>query len=256
MQYRPDCSWFEMIELRNISKSFNGIPVLEGINLEVEDREVLTIMGQSGAGKSVLIKIIIGLLAPDGGRIILDGVDITDYTEDQMNETVRTKIGMVYQYDALWDSMSIGDNLKLALRIKKDLSERDMDLKVRESLDMVELPDVQSQFPEELSGGMKKRIAVARAIIMKPKYIVYDEPTTGLDPVLTNTIDNLIVKLNKEQNITSLVISHDIRSAEKISDVVSMIHKGKIVHTCRAAELWSQHNDTFNKFIHGDSNFG
>lgn len=244
-----------MIELKDISKFFNDTAVLDGVSLEVNDGEVLTIIGQSGAGKSVLMKIIIGLLSPDGGRIIIDGDDVTDYTETQMNETVRTKIGMVYQYDALWDSMSIGDNLKLALRIKKDLSEEDMDIEVKESLDMVELPDVGRQFPEELSGGMKKRIAVARAIIMKPKYIVYDEPTTGLDPVLINTIDNLIVKLNREQNITSLVISHNVRSAERISDRITMIHKGKVVHTCKAAEMWNQNNETFNKFINGDTGF-
>lgn len=244
-----------MIELKDISKFFNDTAVLDGVSLEVNDGEVLTIIGQSGAGKSVLMKIIIGLLSPDGGRIIIDGDDVTDYTETQMNETVRTKIGMVYQYDALWDSMSIGDNLKLALRIKKDLSEENMDIEVKESLDMVELPDVGRQFPEELSGGMKKRIAVARAIIMKPKYIVYDEPTTGLDPVLINTIDNLIVKLNREQNITSLVISHNVRSAERISDRITMIHKGKVVHTCKAAEMWNQNNETFNKFINGDTGF-
>lgn len=244
-----------MIELRNISKSFGGNVVLDGVNLEIRDGEVLTVIGQSGAGKSVLMKIMLGLVVPDEGRIIVDDVDVTDYTEEQMNETVRTKIGMVYQYDALWDSMTIGDNLKLALRIRKDFTEEEMELKVRESLDMVELPDVEDEFPEELSGGMKKRIAVARAIIMNPKYIVYDEPTTGLDPVLINTIDNLVVKLNKEQSITSLVISHDVRSAEKISDRVCMIHGGKMIHTCSANELWNQDNQLFNKFIHGDTRF-
>lgn len=244
-----------MIELKNITKSFSGTVVLDKLDMDLNDGEVLTIIGQSGAGKSVLIKIIIGLITPDEGKILLDGEDITDYTEDRMNKSVRMKIGMVYQYDALWDSMSIGENLKLALRIKKELSEAEMDRKVKESLEMVELPGVENDFPEELSGGMKKRIAVARAIIMKPKYIVYDEPTTGLDPVLTNTIDNLIIKLNKEQKITSLVISHNVRSAEMISDRISMIHKGKIIHTCRANELWAQQDETFNKFIHGDMTF-
>lgn len=244
-----------MIEVINLSKSFNDTVVLNGLSIELHDGEILSVIGQSGAGKSVMMKAILGLIKPDSGQILIDGEDITDYTEDRMNEKVRIKIGMVYQYDALWDSMTIGDNLKLGLKIKRNLSEEEMDFKVKESLGMVELPDIEREYPEELSGGMRKRIAVARAIIMKPRYIIYDEPTTGLDPVLTNTIDNLIIKLNKEQNITSLVISHDIRSAEKISDRVSMLYKGQIVNTCNAEDIWNQDNELFNKFVQGDVSF-
>lgn len=244
-----------MIEVINLSKSFNDAVVLDGLSIELRDGEILSVIGQSGAGKSVLMKAILGLIKPDAGQILIDGEDITGYSEDQMNEKVRIKIGMVYQYDALWDSMTIGDNLKLGLKIKRNLSEEEMDLKVRESLGMVELPDIENEYPEELSGGMRKRIAVARAIIMKPRYIIYDEPTTGLDPVLINTIDDLIIKLNKEQNITSLVISHDIRSAEKISDRVSMLYKGQIVNTCNAEDVWNQDNELFNKFVQGDVSF-
>ena len=228
---------------------------MNGLELTLKDNEVLTIIGRSGAGKSVLLKIIIGLINPDEGKIFIDGEEITNYTEDEMNEKVRIKIGMVYQYDALWDSMTIGENLKLGLKIKKSFSEEEMNKKVKESLDMVEMPDIQNDYPEELSGGMKKRIAIARAIIMNPKYLIYDEPTTGLDPVLTNTIDNLIVKLNKEREITSLVISHDIGSAEKISHRIGMIHNGKIINICSADKLWEQDDETFNKFIKGDINF-
>lgn len=244
-----------MIEIRNLSKSFNDAVVLDGLNIELHDGEVLSVIGQSGAGKSVLIKVIVGLIKADAGQILVDGEDITEYTEDQMNEKVRIKIGMVYQYDALWDSMTIGENLKLGMRIKKDFSEDEMDLKVKDSLNMVELPDIENEYPEELSGGMRKRIAVARAIIMDPKYIIYDEPTTGLDPVLTNTIDDLIMKLNSEENITSLVISHDIRSAAKISNRVSMLYKGKIIHTCSAEDIWNQDNELFNKFVQGDVSY-
>lgn len=244
-----------MVEIINLSKSFNGNVVLDGLNLNLKESEVHSVIGQSGVGKSVLIKTIIGLLKPDFGKIIIDDEDVTDYTEDQLNERIRIKIGVVYQNGALWDSMTIGENLKLVLKIKKVLLEEEMDLKVKESLEMIELPDFENKYPEELSGGMKKRISVARAIILKPKYIIYDEPTTGLDPVLINTIDNLIIKLNKEQNITSLVISHNIKSAERISDRISMIYNGKIIHTCTADNLWEQENEKFNKFIHGDISF-
>lgn len=241
-----------MVEIRNISKSFENNIVLDRLNLELKDHEVHSVIGESGAGKSVMIKIIIGLIKPDRGKIIIDDEDITDYTENQLNERVRLKIGMVYQNGALWDSMTIGENLKLVLQLKKVLSEEEINLKVKESLEMVEMPDFENKYPEELSGGMKRRISIARAIILKPKYIIYDEPTTGLDPVLINTIDNLIIKLNEEQDITSLIISHNIKSAERISNRISMIYQGKIIHTCDAEELWNQDNEIFNKFIHGD----
>ena len=244
-----------MVELIDISKSFNGTVVLNELNLILNDYEVHSLIGQSGVGKTVLIKIILGLIRPDKGRVFIDGEDVTNYSEDEMNEHVRTKIGMVYQNGALWDSMTIGENLKLVLQIKKVISEEEINLKVKESLELVEMPDFENKYPEELSGGMKKRIAVARAIILKPKYIIYDEPSTGLDPVLTNTIDDLITKLNKEQKITSLVISHNIKSAEKISDRISMLYNGKIIHTCNAKEIWNQDDEIFNKFIHGDTSF-
>jgi phospholipid/cholesterol/gamma-HCH transport system ATP-binding protein len=244
-----------MVEIKNLTKSFNSHNVLDGLNLRINDKELFSIIGQSGVGKSVLIKIIIGLIPPDSGEIFIDDDKVTGYLEDQLNEKVRIKIGMVYQHDALWDSMTIGENLKLGLKIKKELSEKEMNSKVKDSLKLVDLPDVEDRYPEELSGGMKKRAAIARAIIMNPKYIIYDEPTSGLDPVLTNTVNNLIKKLNKERSVTSLVISHNIESAEKISDRIGMIYKGKIIHTCKAEDLWDQDNEIFNKFIHGDIDF-
>ncbi len=244
-----------MVEIKNISKSFNGNSVLTDLSMELNDHEIFSIIGRSGGGKSVLIKILIGLLNADSGKILLDGEEITNFTETEMNEKVRVKIGMVYQHDALWDSMTIGENLKLGLKIKKELSEKEMDQRVKESLEKVELSNIEKEYPAELSGGMKKRIAIARAIIMNPEYLIYDEPTAGLDPVLTNSINNLILKLNKERKITTLVISHDIKSAENISDRIGMIYNGKIIHTCSADKLWEQDNETFNQFIHGDTNF-
>jgi phospholipid/cholesterol/gamma-HCH transport system ATP-binding protein len=244
-----------MVELKNISKSFNNTKVLNNLNFQLLDNEVHSVIGQSGAGKTVLIKIIIGLMKPESGRVIVNDEDITDYTEEQLNEKVRMNIGIVYQNGALWDSMTIGENLRLVLKLKKSFSEEEIDRKVKDSLEMVDLPHLENKYPDELSGGMKKRIAIARAIILKPEYIIYDEPTTGLDPVLINTIDNLILKLNKEQNITSLVISHNLKSAETISNRVSMIYNGEIIQTCNSEDLWDQDNDAFNKFIHGDVDF-
>lgn len=244
-----------MVELKNISKSFNNTKVLNNLNFQLLDNEVHSVIGQSGAGKTVLIKIIIGLMKPESGKVIVNDEDITDYTEEQLNEKVRMNIGIVYQNGALWDSMTIGENLRLVLKLKKSFSDEEINRKVKDSLEMVDLPHLENKYPDELSGGMKKRIAIARAIILKPEYIIYDEPTTGLDPVLINTIDNLITKLNKEQNITSLVISHNLKSAETISNRVSMIYNGEIIQTCNSGDLWDQDNDIFNKFIHGDVDF-
>ncbi len=244
-----------MVELKDISKSFGSNKVLDELNLKIRDKEVHTVIGQSGVGKSVLMKILIGLIRPDSGKILVDDQDISDYTEDELNEKIRIKIGVVYQNGALWDSLTIGENLKLVLKIKKNIEEEEMESMVKESLEMVDLPDLEDKYPEELSGGMKKRISIARAMILKPKYIIYDEPGTGLDPVLTNMVDDMIIKLNEEHEITSLVISHDIKSAEKISDKISMLYKGKIINTCTADELWDQENEKFNKFINGDEDF-
>ena len=244
-----------MVEIQNISKAFGSNQVLKELSLEVRDKEIHTVIGQSGVGKSVLMKIIIGLIPPDSGRVVMDGQDITKLNEDELNEKIRVKIGVVYQNGALWDSLTIGENLKLVLKLKKHIKKEDMDSMVKESLEMVELPDLQDKFPEELSGGMKKRISVARAMILKPEYIIYDEPGTGLDPVLTNMVDEMISKLNKEQEITSLVISHNIKSAEKISDRISMIYNGRIINTCDADQLWEQDNEKFNKFINGEKDF-
>lgn len=244
-----------MVEIKNLSKSFNNNKILDQLNLSIFEGEILSIIGESGVGKSVLIKCLIGLIKPDSGEIFIDGEEITNLTEEELNKRIRTKMGMVYQYGALWDSLTVAENIKLGLKFKRHLSESEMEKITDEILELVGLPEVKNKYPDELSGGMNKRISIARAIVMKPKYLIYDEPTTGLDPVLTNIIDDIIIKLNKELKITSLVISHNIHSAETISDRVGMLYQGKIIHLCDADKIWEQDNKIFNQFIHGDVKF-
>lgn len=241
-----------MLEIKDLKKSFGKNTVLDGVNLTIREGEIVSVIGMSGTGKSVLLKNIIGLLEPDEGRIIFDGQDITDYSEQQYNHYVRPYMSMVFQQGALWDSMTVGENIDLALKIQKHLTPEERRKRIRESLKMVGLPPIENEYPEELSGGMIKRVAIARAIATHPRYLLYDEPTTGLDPVLTTMIDELILKLNRELGTTSLVISHDISSVEKISNRVAMLHRGKIILECPVEEMWHQQNKIFNQFIHGE----
>lgn len=241
-----------MVKIEHLHKEFDGKIVLDDVNLLWNDGEVLTIVGMSGSGKSVLLKSIIGLITPDSGKIFLDDQEISNYTEDEYNHFVRSQMSMVFQEGALWDSMTVGENVGLALRIHKHLSEKVRSKIVAETLEMVGLSHIENEYPEELSGGMIKRVAIARSIAIRPKYLLYDEPTTGLDPVLSNTINNLIVTLNQELNISSLVISHDVDSVQKISTRVAMLYKGNIILTCSSKEMWQQKNNIFNNFIHGN----
>lgn len=243
-----------MIEIKNLYKSFAKLEVLKGANLTVQDGEIHTIIGKSGTGKSVLIKTIIGLICPDKGEIIIDGNLISTYSEKQLNESIRPYVSFVFQEGALWDSLTIGQNIDLALGIRKLLSPDERKTCIVESLDLVGLDNVKDKYPEQLSGGMLKRVAIARAIATRPKYLLYDEPTTGLDPVLSNVINSLIKELNDNLGVTSLIISHDIVGTEKISDRVSMLHEGKIILTCDTKDIWKQENKIFNDFITGKVN--
>ncbi len=240
-----------MIKIKNLHKAFGSKRVLDGVSLTVNEGEIFSIIGKSGTGKSVLLKTIIGLIEQDSGSVEIDGIDTTDFTEDDFNKYVRPKAAMVFQEGALWDSMTIEENIDLALQIQKHLSESERKKLILESLEMVDLHDVLNIYPEELSGGMMKRVAIARAVAMKPKYLLYDEPTTGLDPVLSNVINSLIKKLNDELKITSLIISHDIKGVESISDRVGMLYEGKIITVCKASEMWEEENEIFKNFIRG-----
>ena len=240
-----------MIKIQQLYKSFDKLDVLKGVDLNINDGEILSVIGKSGVGKSVLIKSIINLIEPDSGKIIIDNIDVTGFSEKQFNKNIRPKFSYVFQNGALWDSLTVGGNIDLALQIERRLDEAERKRRIKESLRLVELADIENVYPDELSGGMLKRASIARAIATQPKYLLYDEPTTGLDPVLATVINNLIKKLNEELEITSIIITHDIAGARKISNRISMLFEGKIILTCSSDELQNQDNEIFNNFISG-----
>lgn len=240
-----------MIELSEIRASVGVTPILRGVNLTLHDYEQLTVVGASGAGKSILLKTIIGILEPDGGSILMDGVDITDYTEDRLSEEVRPKISMVFQNSALWDSMTVRENVGLALNVRKRLSDPERTELVETALARVDLSDAAEKYPEELSGGMMKRTAIARAIAAEPRYILYDEPTTGLDPVLASMVIRLIDTLNEELGMTALIVSHDVHNIPEFSDTVAMLADGRIVATTTSDRMWDVREPVFHDFIRG-----
>ena len=216
-----------MIQTEQLHKSFHGNHVLKGIDLEIQNGETFAIIGRSGSGKSVLMKHLIGLLKPDSGRVLIDGIDINNLAYKELRK-VRQQFGVLFQGGALFDSMSSFENVAFPLRTFTKKSDSEIRTMVQECLEMVELPDVGPLMPSELSGGMKKRVALARAISLRPQYIFYDEPNTGLDPETSNTIDDLITGLRKRLNITSIVVTHDMHSVLTIADRAGYIHKGHL----------------------------
>jgi phospholipid/cholesterol/gamma-HCH transport system ATP-binding protein len=218
-----------LIKLLDIWKSFNGSDVLCGINLDVEDRETVVVMGKSGCGKSVTLKIILRLLDPDGGKIIIDGADTTDYSEDEMME-IRKNIGMLFQGAALFDSMDVWQNLAYPLLEHTDIPYPEIDDLIAEMLSFVGMDGSQHKFTSELSGGMKKRVALARALILKPEYVFFDEPTTGLDPVNAGMINELIINTREKFGVTSIVVTHDIVSAMRVGTKFAFMDDGIIAY--------------------------
>ena len=218
-----------IIRVKDLYKSFGDNRVLSGINLDVETGTTCVILGGSGSGKTVLMKHMIGLLKPDSGQVFIDGEDIVPLGTDSLEE-VRRKFGMVFQGAALFDSMTVYENVSFPLREhKKGLSESQIRETVHQKLDIVGLQNVDDKFPSDLSGGMRKRVGLARAIILDPKIVLYDEPTTGLDPITTDYVDEMILTAKKSLNVTSVVISHDIASAFKVADKIAFLSKGLIV---------------------------
>ena len=240
-----------MILVNDLYKRFGEKAVLKGLSLEIFRGETLVIIGQSGCGKSVLLKHLIGLLKPDSGQIIVDGFDITKFNNKQMNE-FRKRFGMLFQGAALFDSMSVGENIAFGLRKHTNLSDKAIRMIVSEKLEMVGLPGIEDMYPSEISGGMAKRVGLARAIAMDPEIILYDEPTTGLDPIMVTKIDELINKLKKELQVTSIVVTHDMRSTQEIADRVAMHYGGQIVEVGSKEEIFKTENPIVRQFIQGE----
>ena len=217
-----------MIELKHVNKSFGNKSVLRDVGFRVEDGETLALIGGSGSGKSTLLRLMIGLDRPTSGEIWINGQEISGLDEESLDE-VRLSMGMVFQYSALFDSMTVGDNVAFGLREHTDYSEEEIRDLVREKLSLVGLPDEEDMMPGELSGGMKKRVSLARALAFGPSIIFYDEPDSGLDPVMTRKIDDLIVETQKKLGVTSIVVTHDMESACLVADRIAMLYEGEIV---------------------------
>jgi phospholipid/cholesterol/gamma-HCH transport system ATP-binding protein len=217
-----------MIDIQNLTKSFGEQRVLDGLNLAVEEGKITSIMGPSGVGKSVLLKLLIGILKPDGGKILVDGEEITGLPIDKLNQ-VRRKFGMLFQDAALFDDMDIYDNVSFPLFEHTDLTDREIHQIVREKLSEVGLENVDAKLPNELSGGMRKRAGLARALVLDPKILLFDEPTTGLDPIITDQIVELILETHKRHGMTIVMISHDLALSYRVAHRVGMLYRGKIV---------------------------
>lgn len=230
-----------MIRLVDVRKSFGSKEVIRGVNLTVEDGETLAIIGGSGSGKSTLLKLMIGLIQPTSGEIWIGDKNIAGMDEDELDE-VRLHMGMVFQYSALFDSMTVGDNVAFGLREHTSLSEVEIKKVVAEKLELVGLPGAESMMPTSLSGGMKKRVSLARAIAFGPETIFYDEPSSGLDPIMTMKIDELIMNTQKALNVTSVVVTHDMYSACRIADRIAMVVSGEVV-ACEPVEKFKQLED-------------
>jgi len=239
-----------MIKLIKVCKSFKQQKVLDDLDLTIAPGKITVIIGRSGGGKSVLLKHIIALIRPDSGEIYVDGTDITKLNEKLLNE-IRKKFGMLFQEAALFDSMNVGDNVAFPLQEHTKLSKKKIEEIVQTKLLQVGLTDVTRKMPAELSGGMRKRVGLARALALDPKIILFDEPTTGLDPIMCDAIDNLIVSAQKQTNATCVVISHDIESTFKIAHQIAMLYNGKIIEMGTPDEIKQSSNPIVKQFIKG-----
>ncbi len=240
-----------IIEFKNVYKSFNGILVHNGINLSILEGEIISLLGGSGSGKSVLLKELIGLMKPDKGDIILLDNNVTQMNEEALI-ALREHIGMLFQGAALFDSLTVFENIAYPLREHLKLTEKEIQGRVAEKLHLVGLSGIEKKMPDELSGGMKKRVGLARAIATEPKIILYDEPTTGLDPMTAQRINDLIIELQKKLGITTIVVTHDLHCVKTVSDRIAMLHEGKIVAVGTWEELVSSNIQVVQDFISGN----
>jgi phospholipid/cholesterol/gamma-HCH transport system ATP-binding protein len=239
-----------MIRLVDVYKAFGPKRVLEGFTLDVIEGETMVIIGYSGTGKSVAIKHIVGLLEPDSGQVSVDGLEVPRLSRRELYQ-LRARIGYVFQFAALFDSLSIGENVAMGLRKQQEHSDRAIQERVHEALDLVDLPNVADRFPAELSGGMRKRVGIARAIALRPKYILYDEPTTGLDPVTSAVIDQLMIRMREKLGVTSIVITHDMRSAYTVGTRIAMLYQGRVRQVGSVDEVQHTTDPIVRQFIEG-----
>jgi phospholipid/cholesterol/gamma-HCH transport system ATP-binding protein len=242
-----------MIQVKDLHTSFGSKKVLDGVDLEIKDNESMVVIGGSGSGKSVLVKNIIGLLKPDSGTVIIDDVDITAIENDDELGELRKKFGMLFQYAALFDSLTVWENVSFALLRLHEMSDEEARKVATEKLKSVGLVGVEDLMPAELSGGMKKRVGLARAIAHGPEILIFDEPTTGLDPIMADVIDNLIISVRKELNSTSVAITHDMNSAYKIADRIAMLYNGKIIEIGTPDDIKNTNNPIVSQFIKGSA---
>jgi phospholipid/cholesterol/gamma-HCH transport system ATP-binding protein len=241
-----------MIEVRDLKKSFGSHKILDGVSFQIDKGESIVIIGRSGGGKSVLLKHLIGLLKPDEGSVLIEGENIVPMNERDLLR-VRHRFGMLFQGAALFDSMTVAENVGFAFRHSPELTEKQIAEKVADVLEMVELPGIGNKKPSELSGGMRKRVGLARAIIYQPEIVLYDEPTTGLDPVMSDSIDQLIIRVRDKLNVTSVVVTHDMRSARRVGHRILMLHNKKIHASGTPDEIFESKDPVIRKFIDGVS---
>jgi len=237
-----------MIRIENLHKSFEDKRVLRGVNLEINDGEVMVILGSSGCGKSVLLKHIIGLFTPDDGKVIVDGAEISSLSKRALYD-IRQKFGMLFQSAALFDSMTVYENVSLNLTEHSRMREAEKREVVKDKLELVGLEGTEEMYPSELSGGMRKRVGLARAICMEPEIVLYDEPTTGLDPIIADNINDLIMRLQQRLNITSVVVTHDMRSAFMIADRMAMLSEGVIRFVGTSKEIEESEDPEVREFL-------
>lgn len=241
-----------MIEIIDLHKSFGGHRVLCGVNLKIETGETMVIIGRSGCGKSVLLKHIMGIMKPDSGKILIDSVNVFDVGDDEINH-FRMQIGMLFQGSALFDSLTVKENVGFSLYEHTHLPESEIDGRVKEKLRLVGLSGIEDLIPAELSGGMKKRVGLARAICTEPKIVLYDEPTTGLDPIMADAINDLILRMQKRLRITSIVVTHDMTSAYKVGTRIAMLYNGNIVGVGTPDEIRNSQDPLIKQFISGSA---
>ncbi len=241
-----------MIEVRNLKKKLGANQVLDGVSFRIEPGESVVIIGRSGGGKSVLLKHLIGLMQSDSGQVLIAGEDISRMNERQLLP-VRHRFGMLFQGAALFDSMTVAENISFPLRREKKLTAGEIAKKVAAVLDVVELTGAENKKPSELSGGMRKRVGLARAIIYEPEIVLYDEPTTGLDPVVSDSIDQLMLRVRDRLRVTTVVVTHDMRSARRVGQRILMLHDKRIYATGTAAEIFNSTDPVVSRFINGIS---